>query len=155
MHFCVIQSRQIACKISAFLSLISHLCAEKWFSAALFLLYLRVMACSLPFCSMIFPKNAFRAFFVSRNFSDVRECMKRLPVFRNREAYCHECGNNFLEKGMPWKILYMSDCQENNPKVDSLCKLLFLRYLRWSKIQGTYFKISALYFKIYGLCFLR
>ena len=103
MHFCVIQSRQIACKISAFLSLISHLCAEKWFSAALFLLYLRVMACSLPFCSMIFPKNAFRAFFVSRNFSDVRECMKRLPVFRNREAYCHECGNNFLEKGMPWK----------------------------------------------------
>ena len=94
-------------------------------------------------------------FFVSRNFSDVRECMKRLPVFRNREAYCHECGNNFLEKGMPWKILYMSDCQENNPKVDSLCKLLFLRYLRWSKIQGTYFKISALYFKIYGLCFLR
>ena len=62
MHFCVIQSRQIACKISAFLSLISHLCAEKWFSAALFLLYLRVVACSLPFCSMIFPKNAFRAF---------------------------------------------------------------------------------------------
>ena len=51
---------------------------------------------------------------------------------------------------MPWKILYMSDCQENNPKVDNLCKLLFLRYLRWSKIQGTYFKISALYFKIYG-----
>ena len=94
-------------------------------------------------------------FFVSRNFSDVRECMKRLPVFRNREAYCHECGNNFLEKGMPWKILYMSDCQENNSKVDDLCKLLFFRYLRWLKIQGTYFKISALYFKIYGLCFLR
>ena len=79
--------------------------------------------------------------------------MKRLPVFRNREAYCHECGNNFLEKGMPWKISYKPDCQENKPKVNSLCKLLFLRYLRWSKIQGTYFKISALYFKIYGLCF--
>ena len=54
---------------------------------------------------------------------------------------------------MSWKISYKPDCQENNPKVDSLCKLLFLRYLRWSKIQGTYFKISALYFKIYGLCF--
>ena len=100
-------------------------------------------------------KKCVPRFFVSRNFSDVRKCMKRLPVFRNREAYCHECGNNFHEKGIPWKILYMSDCQENNPKVDSLCKLLFLRYLRWSKIQGTYFKISALYFKIYGLCFLR
>ena len=56
---------------------------------------------------------------------------------------------------MSWKISYKPDCQENNSKVDDLCKLLFFRYLRWSKIQGTYFKISALYFKIYGLCFLR
>lgn len=48
-------------------------------------------------------KKCVPRFFVSRNFSDVRECMKRLPVFRNREAYCHEYGNNFLEKGMPWK----------------------------------------------------
>ena len=34
-------------------------------------------------------------------------------------------------------------------------KSLYFRHLFYSKIQGTYFKISALCFKIYGLYFLR
>ena len=35
------------------------------------------------------------------------------------------------------------------------CKSLYFVYIGKLKIQGTYFKTSALYFKIYGLYFLR
>ena len=34
------------------------------------------------------------------------------------------------------------------------CKSLYFVYIGKLKIQGTYFKTSALYFKIYGLYFL-